>query len=529
MLAPTYRLSAASATPKPEGYAKYVQHIKLKRPLCCPFNFPDFNHAANINLICSVTPDNIRRKETEIGNMALLLCYINSPLHTYTAATDYSKMLTRLEKKRNKRGMIAELRGYYFEQYTSTKKLIGGKNNKPEHVHVFGKTKQMYERQQALNTEYLQNTFVHTIDFKGLVREFCLADVTKSSEQRCAEIYAEMRMVEEIAKREGLISLLATLTATPGYHPNPSVGRCSWNGSSSREALAFINAKVWRVIYNEATKKGIRLLGFAVPEPHKDGCPHLHVALFVHPNQHKALYRILIKTRKKIAKEHNCPHYKLDIYPHSRLPEHKKGSKASSYAMKYVFKSFTDPAVAAWYSKFNGKAIRRYRLIGVSSFKTKYNYLVKMLPQLKMYNHQAIKQLVELLENKNMPEHLKKVAFYDHFNRIFKSVYVESDSGEYLKFSHVILKTGDEELNIVNMNRLLNPENAEDACKIAEFNDKKEEGEKDNATTEQAPGALVLNLSRCAGASPDTLKKTEINAFWTHFGDDEEVINLLDI
>lgn len=529
MLSVAHRLTAAPKTSTPDGYAKYVQHIKLKRPLCCPFNFPDFDHVANINLICSVTPDNIRRKETEIGNMALLLCYINSPLHTYTAATDYSKMLKRLEKKRNKRGMIAELRGYYFEQYTSTKKLIGGKNNKPEHVHVFGKTKQMYERQQALNAEYLKNTFVYSVDFKGLVREFCLVDVTKSSEQRCAEIYAEMRMVEEIAKREGLISLLATLTATPGYHPNPSVGRCSWNGSSSREALAFINAKVWRVIYNEATKKGIRLLGFAVPEPHKDGCPHLHVALFVHPNQHKALYRILIKTRKKIAKEHNCPHYKLDIYPHSRLPEHKKGSKASSYAMKYVFKSFTDPAVAAWYSKFNGKAIRRYRLIGVSSFKTKYNYLVKMLPQLKMYNHQAIKQLVELLENKNMPEHLKKLAFYDHFNRIFKSVYVESDSGEYLKFSHVILKTGDEELNIVNMNRLLNPENAEDACKIAEFNDKKEEGEKDNATTEQAPGALVLNLSRCAGSVPDTQKQELEEYISVDFEDEDELISLLDL
>ena len=416
-----------------------------------------------INKIAKASPYTIAFDSEQLTANELLPCIIHSPLRP----KNLIKLAVRLHQRPLvKKYWVKVLRGYYLEQYAFSKRLVGA-NSK----FVYSKTAYNYRIQQQLNEDYLNSNSVTIAAYNGQHYTAKLADLVPTEKDRIGEIVSDLKMVEAIAENLGLISILTTFTAPPEYHPNPSKGKNSWGGYSSREALTFIYNNAYRKVYVMAHKAGIQLLGFVVPEPHKDGCPHVHAALFVKPSQLKQLYRILIKVRKHIARTHNCKNYMLDIKPQSRLPAGKKLAKPSSYVMKYVLKSFNCPDAAAWYSRTNGREIRRYNILGLRKFKTKYNYLYKMRNQLlNVYgNIPLIKELATMLKS-DTKSHLKKLDFYYNYNHLFKGVYVESECGEYTKLSHIdLILTPSDITPIINKNRVLTAKEASELEEIAEL------------------------------------------------------------
>ncbi|WP_151671433.1 replication endonuclease [Nitrincola schmidtii] len=495
------------------NYAQFVQVNKFAQAN----NTVGLPNPDVINKIAKASPYTIAFDSEQLTANELLPCIIHCSLRPKNLA----KLAVRLKTKPLvKKYWVKVLRGYYLEQYAFSKRLVGA-NSK----FVYSKTAYNYKIQQQLNEDYLSSNSVTIAAYNGQHYTAKLADIVPTEKDRIGEIVSDLKMTEAIAENLGLISVLATFTAPPEYHPNPSKGKCSWGGYSSREALAFIYNNAYRKVYVMAHKAGIQLLGFVVPEPHKDGCPHVHAALFVKPSQLKQLYRILIKVRKNIARVHNCPNYMLDIKPQSRLPAGKKLAKPSSYVMKYVLKSFNCPDAAAWYSRTNGREIRRYNILGLSKFKTKYNYLYKMRNQLlAVYgNIPLINELATMLKS-DTKSHLKKLDFYYNYNSYFKGVYVESECGEYTKLSHLeLILTPTNITLIINKNRLLT------AQEVEELEEKSELVCGTTTTTKNDTGTVVVHYSRGGELAPNPQEVEVYLGDLDEFDDDLGEINLLDI
>lgn len=114
---------------------------------------------------------------------------------------------------------------------------------------------------------------------KGLLT---LDKVASSPRTRFAKLYAFTKAMDEIAQAEGLESGMLTLTLEPEWHPNPSHGAGSWNGSSPREAHRSMTQR-WQAILRDLDHAGVGVSGLRVVEPHKDACPHWHAWLLYKP------------------------------------------------------------------------------------------------------------------------------------------------------------------------------------------------------------------------------------------------------
>jgi hypothetical protein len=418
------------------------------------------------------------------------------------------------------------LRGYYREQYALWTKQIGENKQKQYVSEAIAEARR--ETEESIQ-EYLENTEIFMSGPDGC-RAFSLADVAPTAKDKKTEILTDMLLTERVALEEGREQFLLTATALPEFHSNPSKGRCSYAGGSSRQALKWIQESVLRVAYKRMNAAGIKPMGFAVPEPHKDGCPHIHAAFFIKPEHVDRFLKILADVQAEISKEYGIK-YSLDVKTKDDLPEDKKAAKASSYCMKYVIKSFDDPAVAAWYSRDCGGEIRRCNRYGLLGYKSKFNYLYRMREQLKKHQNSKIKALGEMLSSDAKLSD-KKYMFFNDYNSSLKSIYTLNENGNKV-LSHVLFidaVTGDE-YNLINLNRFLNPENAVDRAMIEEF--KTTEKYKENMAKSDVDDQKRLTVNvcypRCAEASLDTLKNKKIDEHWTDSDDDDEMINLLDI
>jgi hypothetical protein len=515
---------------QPINYASSNYYVKYARKhhVVCPPNPQFINNVANaddqqLNRIAA------RMASWGEGRKHIIPAIINSP---YTGWLKNPKaLLKRQTKFKSILQTLKTLRGYYLEQHAFYNKQVGDvKAKKSLYQYVSGAIAANRRKTIENNELYLEKTEIYMHGPSG-VHKFALADVAPTAADKKAEIWTDMLLIQRMADEQGMEQVLLTETALPQYHSNPTKGRCSYNGASSRQALKWIQDNVHRVIYKRAKAAGINLMGFAVPEPHKDGCPHIHVALFVPPNKLNRFISIVNDVRAEISDEHGI-NYSLDLRLKTDLENEQEPAQAASYVMKYVIKSFDDPEIGAWYSRDCGGEIRRCNRIGLKGFKSKFNYLYKMRKQLIKHPIKLLRELGEMLCS-DMQLSAKKYAFFNHFNPYLKGVYIEDENGNK-RFSHVTYIHNGDEVVIINLNRILDPNNKDDQ----ELINKHENGEKQAETTvntgaegKQEPDGLTINVcySRCAGASPDTLKYIEIDEIIDFLDGDDEVINLLDI
>lgn len=129
--------------------------------------------------------------------------------------------------------------------------------------------------------------------------EFKLASLEKAFENRFAELYMQTKAMELMARRRNMNWLFITLTCPPSMHPNPKYGRNSYDGTTTKQAVEYLNRK-WSSVTRRLSDNDIFLsknhaFGLKVIEPHQDGCPHAHILLFVRSKDIKKIMELTLK------------------------------------------------------------------------------------------------------------------------------------------------------------------------------------------------------------------------------------------
>lgn len=171
--------------------------------------------------------------------------------------------------------------------------------------------------------EYILSKYVVYADFKKVP----LSKVVSTEKQRFAEIYIQVSSLDAHAKKLDYKPLFITFTAPARFHPRPSKGVSSWDGSTPKDSNDYLKV-LWNAFRKDIHRHKIEMNGFWAVEPHKDQCFHKHALMYVNKKHHDELV-ILINKHFKHS-ENAVRIEEIDT----------KKSKATSYVMKYLTKSF---------------------------------------------------------------------------------------------------------------------------------------------------------------------------------------------
>lgn len=198
---------------------------------------------------------------------------------------------------------------------------------------------------------------------------------------RRRELMTRMRGFEDLAKLEGLAGDFYTLTAPSRYHSMQHNGHrnSKYGGASPRETQQYL-CRVWARTRAAWKRKGIRVFGFRVVEPHHDATPHWHLLLFMHPcdiDQARDIF--CFHARREDSAELKGSEALNRARFHVEPIDPEKGS-ATGYIAKYISKNIDGFAldgekddetgedlkemsrrVSAWASRW---AIRQFQQIG---------------------------------------------------------------------------------------------------------------------------------------------------------------------
>lgn len=193
---------------------------------------------------------------------------------------------------------------------------------------------------------------------------------------RRGELMTRIAGFESFAKAAGHVGQFVTLTCPSEYHARIS-GTCEENpkyaGHTPRDGQAYLQG-IWQRIRAAMARRGVRLYGFRISEPHHDGCPHWHMLFFM-AAEHVEAFRSIMKryALEKAGDEAGAQKNRVKFVTINW--EH--GGSAAGYIAKYVAKNIDGhgvgldlegkPAVEsamrvdAWASRWG---IRQFQQIG---------------------------------------------------------------------------------------------------------------------------------------------------------------------
>ena len=154
-----------------------------------------------------------------------------------------------------------------------------------------------------------------------------LSKIASTEKQRFAEIFIQVTSLDLYAKQLDYKPLFITFTAPARFHPKPSNGVSSWDGSTPKESNDYLKG-LWNAFRKDIHRHKIEMNGFWAVEPHKDQCFHKHALMYVNK---KHFDELIVLINKHFRHSENAV----------RIEEiDTKKSKATSYVMKYLTKSF---------------------------------------------------------------------------------------------------------------------------------------------------------------------------------------------
>jgi len=163
-------------------------------------------------------------------------------------------------------------------------------------------------------------------------------------ENRKNELMVRIRGVEEEAVRKGMMCDFLTITCPSRFHPtkylkkqNKRISNKKYDGSTPKQAQEYL-VNVWARIRAEFGRNGISPVGFRVAEPHKDGCPHWHLMLFVEKKHVDLMWRIV---RRYACKEdaHELKSVQAFGGRFDRVVINPNEGSAAGYIAKYIAKN----------------------------------------------------------------------------------------------------------------------------------------------------------------------------------------------
>lgn len=214
-------------------------------------------------------------------------------------------------------------------------KLVGGYKQLGLPSYICRSLMNETKRRIKKNQEFFRSNVI--VDEAGKI--VTLAEVTRTTAHRVAENLNMIKTFERMAqpdKKQPKVFHWAfiTLTLSPEKHPNPSLGKNSYDGTSPYDSARGMKNK-WNRVRALLRKRGINpgndYYGSLVSEAHKDGCQHLHALFFYRPGQLEAVKKVFCSVFQNINFDQNdksCS-FKLD----------NGKASASSYVFKYINKS----------------------------------------------------------------------------------------------------------------------------------------------------------------------------------------------
>lgn len=143
-------------------------------------------------------------------------------------------------------------------------------------------------QQKARNRALLEN--LKAVNNEG--DEYSLQELSDLSVAnpviRRHELMARLNGFERIAALYGHGALFFTITCPSRFHPSSD----KYDGATPREAQRYLSW-VWSKVRSKLGRENIRPFGFRIAEPHKDGCPHWHMLLFVNPENSEKLQAVI--------------------------------------------------------------------------------------------------------------------------------------------------------------------------------------------------------------------------------------------
>ncbi len=284
---------------------------------------------------------------------------LGSPIPGKTLVSQFARLADARFWRRAIRTILMREREHFFLRL----QLVGTSGERyVSDAQVLSRLAQLRRQRNWMEETVLVPRYLSTAEgFKPLT----LAAVAGDPRKRFAKLYAFVKAMESLAQDAELVSALVTLTALPEWHPNPSHGERSWNGSSPRAAHRHI-AEGWNAVQSELYKQGVGISGLRVVEPHQDGCPHWHIWLIYRPEVETDIMASLMRQfpgklkLRSPSRKGQPPASKDVIYDtradvlagHGRpLNTPKEGaqvevskidpsiSSGASYAMKYLLKT----------------------------------------------------------------------------------------------------------------------------------------------------------------------------------------------
>ena len=256
---------------------------------------------------------------------------LKTQLGPYSDKFFKEKNPTELTEKNLRRTLRVAFR-QFNEQAASILGIVGKYGQQYVSDHTRGTRRHQLNKQQ----KWIEATTLTAPDGHKVP----LADVIRTPEHRFSELYTLVKGQEQYFTNQGFIPVFITLTSPPVFHPNPSHGKKSWDGASPRESHEWFNEN-WQNTRAALAKEGIRLDGFRVTEPHKDGAEHWHILAYIKPEN----ISIVIETLKTYFKHSDSAVKYITDFTDADAGTKGKAT-AASYMLKYLIKTIDSKASA---------------------------------------------------------------------------------------------------------------------------------------------------------------------------------------
>ncbi|HCM64395.1 MAG TPA: replication endonuclease [Morganella sp. (in: Bacteria)] len=263
-----------------------------------------------------------------------------------------------------------------------------------------------FTEQRQRNSEFFRNHELEDEDGKRSSLQAMVLGSVSNPALRRNELMTRMQGVEFVAQERGDVGVFYTITCPSRYHATNHKGRMNdkWDHTRPPEAQRYLS-KLWANIGSKLGRRGLRVYGFRVAEPHHDSTPHWHLLLFMRREDRKEISRIIHTYATKMDNAELVPDARARFNIKWMNPS--KGS-ATAYIAKYISKNIDGYALdgelddetgkplkdtakfaTAWASRYR---IRQYQPIGQPpvtvwrELRKLNNQLVSILMQNNQYN-----------------------------------------------------------------------------------------------------------------------------------------------
>jgi hypothetical protein len=200
-----------------------------------------------------------------------------------------------------------------------------------------------YQNPIAVNAALLES--IIAVNDEG--QEYTLAQLSElgvsNPEIRRMELMTRLAGFDAYAKYLGHSAEFYTITAPSRFHAVKSDGKPNkkYTKKSPREAQAHL-CKGWALSRAYLAKRGIKLYGFRVVEPHHDGTPHWHMVIFF---ERETDTQIVRETLKKYAMREDGDEFGADEHRFKAEKIDRSKGSAAGYLAKYISKNINAKGV----------------------------------------------------------------------------------------------------------------------------------------------------------------------------------------